>query len=102
MDYYQNINGQDVKLTKKEVTELLARWNAADEEKAAKDKLKYIEDRKLAYPPVEEQLDAILKQFKVIRDETVEAVEPELSVIIDKWEAVKLAYPKPLDPNVGN
>ena len=52
-------------------------------------------ERATRFPPIGEQLDAILKQFKAMEIVDSESVQPELSEIIDKWEAVKAAYPKP-------
>lgn len=46
--------------------------------------------RSIQYPPIGDQLDAILKQLS-----TLENKDPELQAIIDRWQAVKTANPIP-------
>lgn len=51
-------------------------------------------NRRISYPAITDQLDALLKQFKAMRLADNTSVQPELADIIDKWEAVKVRYPK--------
>ena len=50
--------------------------------------------RKSAYPPVGDQLDALLKHLNKMRIDGADLVE-ELDSIIGQWLAVKKDYPKP-------
>jgi hypothetical protein len=50
----------------------------------------YVQKRKEGYPPIGDQLDAILKYLESKEDLTV-----ELSGVIQEWKQVKDTYPKP-------
>jgi hypothetical protein len=46
--------------------------------------------RSVSYPPIGDQLDAILKQLNLLTNK-----DPELQAIIDRWLAVKTDNPLP-------
>lgn len=50
-------------------------------------------DRAREYPPIGDQLDAILKHFKSLQD-AGNTLPPDLTQIIESWQDVKLQYPK--------
>ena len=57
----------------------------------------YKEQRRLAYPTMGEQLDAILKQLYLMRSKDINMpIDPDMQSIIDKWMSVKALYPKVL------
>lgn len=78
------------KLTTKEKN---ARKKEETESKKVIDADTLVDNRKRAYPPIGDQLDAILKEFKVMRDGGA-LLNPDLEVIMDQWEAVKEDFPK--------
>lgn len=53
----------------------------------------YSELRVAEYPPIGDQLDAILKGFVVMRDSGV-LLHPETNALIDYWQSVKQKFPK--------
>lgn len=55
----------------------------------------YIEQRVSAYPPIGDQLDALLKQLNSMQIAGQIQLVPDLAVIINKWQDVKTMYPKP-------
>lgn len=59
-------------------------------------KLNYREKRRKAYEktiPLTDQLDAILKAFDMVLQDNGE-LPYELIDIVEKWQAIKLKYPK--------
>lgn len=53
-----------------------------------------IRNRKISYPRIADQLDALLKQFKFLKDNDVIQLVPEMEAIVLKHQAVKKKYPK--------
>lgn len=47
------------------------------------------------YPPVTDQLDAILKQMVKLQQAGI-ALDADMADIVSKWQAVKTKYPKPV------
>ena len=86
------INGKRVALTAQEIEVIVADWEANANSTA---KVRYIFDRKAQYPPIEDQLDAILKYFNYLQINGQANLSTELSEVIDKWSSVKKMYPKP-------
>jgi hypothetical protein len=90
MARYKNVNGKRIRLTEAEELAL------EQEEKArmAKRATQRIDgDRKQAYPPIGDQLDAILKQFAMMRLNGQD-MNRDLDKIIGQWLQVKKNYPK--------
>lgn len=54
----------------------------------------YIAARQDNYPPIGDQLDAVLKQFEAMKVAGIN-INVDLQSIIDQWNAVKAQYPKP-------
>ena len=54
----------------------------------------YRRARAAAYPALGDQLDALLKGFAELRTQGA-ALPPDLVAVIDAWQAVKAAHPKP-------
>jgi hypothetical protein len=50
----------------------------------------YADKRRREYPPIGDQLDALLRQF-----DGQSSLVPELQTIINQWKTVKTKYPKP-------
>jgi len=53
----------------------------------------YARNRRKRYPPLGDQLDAILKGFDQLRD-SGETLPQDLVGILDEWKNVKAKYPK--------
>jgi hypothetical protein len=80
------VNGELIKLSEEE--------QAQYEAQAAKDlELPYQVARAVAYDPIGDQLDAVLKQFNYMRMNGIELVE-DLDTVINNWLKVKQDYPK--------
>ena len=77
-------------LTEEEVQTVTAAKKIADAE-IQEELYKY--QRESKYNSNGDQHDAILKQFKLMRDNGIE-IHPELSQQIDDWLAVKTSFPK--------
>ena len=88
------VNGKEVKLTESEIAKL--GYTPSKKEDRDKDKLadQYKFDRKAAYPNIGEQLDAILKQFTMMRMDGIDLTK-DLDSIVGQWLAVKKKFPKP-------
>lgn len=54
----------------------------------------YKEQRRQEYPPIGDQLDAILKHIEMKEAEGV-MLHPDLKIVKDDWRAVKTKYPSP-------
>lgn len=54
----------------------------------------YAEKRVLEYPPIGDQLDAILKGFNQLRLDGA-SLPADLDSIVNQWLAVKAKHPKP-------
>lgn len=88
------VNGKEVKLTESEIEKL--GYTPSKKEDRDKDKLsdQYKFDRKAAYPNIGEQLDAVLKQFTMMRMDGIDLTK-DLDSIVGQWLAVKKKFPKP-------
>lgn len=53
----------------------------------------YIDRRAAAYPPIGDQLDAILKGFQELQKQGTE-LPADLTVVIEKWQQTKDENPK--------
>lgn len=51
--------------------------------------------RAAEYPPIGDQLDALLKGFAQLSAQGA-TLPPDLAAVIDAWQAVKAAHPKPV------
>lgn len=90
----KNVNGVDIQLTDEEETQRDAEIAQALTDKVAFQALQWERDRRVAYPPIGDQLDAILKQMNQDRlggKELVQGVDD----ILAAWLSVKAAHPKP-------
>jgi hypothetical protein len=84
------VNGIRVELTDEQAQAARARWAAEDAAQAEKDRLHgYLDNRKKAYPKIEDQLDMIYHAMKA--NEIPRATE-----WYDIIEGIKTAYPKPI------
>lgn len=81
------VNGVAVEMTPLEIEIKQAEEATRLELKAGQ----YQNLRRIEYPDIGDQLDAILKYFM-----TIKRLPPDLQNIIDQWQAVKLKYPKTL------
>ena len=88
------VNGKVVKLTKAEEKKMATREIKHAKRLAREAKVAYKEARAREYPPVGDQLDAILHQLNNMRLQGVSMVQP-VDDIIGKWLAVKQKHPKP-------
>ena len=60
-----------------------------------KAELEVIQNRREEYPPIGDQLDALLKYFEHKRSNGEDLMpDPDLDNVIDQWRAVKTKYPK--------
>lgn len=103
------VNGKEVICSAEEEATILVEWQAnADKRAHYLTYEKYAEDRAAEYPPVGDQLDAILKHMNYMQmtmgrtDLTFEDkvsrccnMVTDLDSIISQWLAVKAKYPKP-------
>lgn len=108
------VNGEEVVLSAQEEAEIRAQWAQEDAIKQDYETyLKYMDDRAREYPPLGDQLDALLKQFNYMRMQgqldpqtatTADIVNSmnnfnnlvqDLDNIIAAWLAIKAKYPKP-------
>lgn len=86
------VNGKQIPMTEAEIAEIKESWRKA---KLEKERTGYIQKRQHAYPPIGDQLDAILKQLNYMRmSEKVDLVE-DLDIILGKYLQVKEDHPKP-------
>ena len=60
-----------------------------------KDPEAYLQKRAKEFPAIEDQLDAVLKQFQDMKLNGTMALAEELTTVIDAFQAVKQKYPKP-------
>lgn len=91
------VNGVMVDMTPEEENALQAEWAVKTEELA---KVAYKEKRLAEYPSLGDQLDAVLKQMVKLSKAGI-ALDPDMQAIVDKWQAVKIKYPKPATPEGG-
>ena len=94
MPRYHTVNGEDVPFTLEEETSRDIEDAKAVVRKDARAATQYQRDRKVAYPPVGDQLDAILKQMNQDRlggKALVQGVDD----ILAAWLGVKSSHPKP-------
>ena len=92
---YKLVNGVKVEMTPREVADReaeVAAWEAERQKYLTEEK--YKEDRAEEYPPMGDQLDAILKQLNYMRMNGQPLVQ-ELDDIIGDWLRVKQDHPKP-------
>ncbi len=92
---YKMVDGISVEMGAAEAAAIQAEWdsNAAakllyEQNEAYKDK------RRDAYPPVGDQLDALLKGFESLKAGG-EILPTELDSILEDWSAVKTTYSRP-------
>lgn len=55
----------------------------------------YLDKRRAEYPPIGEQLDTILKEFKKIKDLNLFELTDEMQALVAQHQAIKDKYPKP-------
>lgn len=87
------VNGEQVPLTLEEEQEVLAKWALEDEKTRL---TSYRIAREHEYPSVGDQLDAILKQFNLMRLNGQD-MNADLDSVLASWLAVKAKYPKPTE-----
>jgi hypothetical protein len=87
------VDGVEVKLTANELSEIEAREAEWDARLSEESKTQYQRDRKPEYPPVGDQLDAILKHLNYRRTQGEDLVQ-DLDDIVGAWLNVKSRYPK--------
>lgn len=85
------VDGERVKLSDAERTRIAKEWTANE---AAEAPERVRRARAKAYPPIGDQLDAILKQMAADRA-AGKTLEPEAESLVDRVAAVKAAHPKP-------
>ena len=91
----KKVNGISVDLTPEEEETLLAERAARLAAKQLfRDQFGYIKKREKAYPKLEDQLDAILKQFNLMRWNGDNMVS-DMDLILGQWLQVKQDFPKP-------
>lgn len=91
---FKMVNGVSVEVGAAEAAAMQAEWDANAAKKLLYEQTEaYKDKRRDAYPPIGDQLDAILKGFESLKagGETLPA---ELDSIISDWNAVKTSYPK--------
>ena len=71
-----------------------AEMDAKATQTAAAEAVMYQTKRARNYPPIGDQLDAILKLLEQFRADG-NKLSPEMETVISQWLAVKAAYPKP-------
>lgn len=81
------VNGVLVDLSDEQKESVANSWNSPAQPP-------YTQERANAYPPIGDQLDAILKHVNYRRTQGDELVQ-DLDDIIAAWLAVKSQYPKP-------
>lgn len=86
------VNGIEYTISAEEETRIKAEWAAEAKEYAD---TKYITDRRNEYPPIGDQLDAILKHLNYMQLQGETNLVSDLDDIVGKWLAVKSKYPKP-------
>lgn len=85
------INGQEFDLTDEEIAEKNTQDKEENDRIAA---TRYISDRQASYPKIEDQLDAIWKQFEQDRIDG-KTLEPSCNDILDSILTTKNTFPKP-------
>lgn len=86
------VNGVQVELSPEEEAQVVKMWEDNAREKA---KTQYISNRVSAYPPITDQLDAVLKQLNYMQmNKQTDLIAP-MDDIIQKWLQVKRDFPKP-------
>ena len=92
---YKLVNGEQVPLTQADLDQRAideAKHQARLEEQA---KIQYQLDRADEYPPIGDQLDAILKHLNYMQMRGETNLIKELDGVVGRWLAVKQKYPKP-------
>jgi len=87
-DVVEDIDGEDQVVGQAAVLDQASKDADFVAEQAAKDSVQYQEDRRLAYPSIGDQLDALYKKL-YLNDST------EYNAIAAQIAQVKLDYPKP-------
>lgn len=86
------VNGVKVELTPEEEAQVVKMWENNAIEIA---KTQYVSDRVSAYPPITDQLDAVLKQLNYMQmNKQTDLIAP-MDDIIQQWLKVKRDFPKP-------
>lgn len=85
---YKNVNGKQVKLSAEELNELRV---LQEKTTAAKNLVKYKDDRRSEYPEIGDQLDVIWRYFDTL------TLTAEAQSMLDQVKAVKAKYPKPTE-----
>ncbi len=88
------VNGIVIELTEEEAVARLAEEQAWAEAKAAAALVAYREQRVAEYPPIGDQLDAILKSIQLLIDQKILSPSSEMVDILTKVADVKAKYPK--------
>ena len=90
------VNGKQIELSDAEAAEVQAKWDLNQAEADEFERLYgYIQKREFEYPPIGDQLDAILKALNYMQLNLETDLVKDLDSIIGKWLAVKAKYPKP-------
>ena len=90
------VNGVSVELSTAESLAIQTEWDANDAARLLYEQTEAYKDKRRAkFPPIGDQLDALLKGFESLKagGETFPA---ELDSIINDWNAVKTSHPKPV------
>lgn len=93
--YYKKVNGEAVPMTEAECLRYELRCQEEDSYKASREfrnkKIRY--ERSKKYPRLGDQLDALLKQFDLMRSNGI-PMAPEMEALLSSWLKVKGDYPK--------
>ncbi len=91
------VNGERFEMSPTEEADIRAQWAAADAARQLYiDEEQYKDDRLKAYPRITDQLDAVLKQFNLMRLNGDNMVS-DMDTILGQWLQVKQDIPKPTE-----
>jgi len=91
MIQYKLVNGKQVKLTQEEIDARQIESTAWEAERLRYEREEsYKDKRRMEYPAIGDQLDAMLKYF----ENTDVSNIPELEAVVTNWKNTKLKYPK--------
>ncbi len=92
---FKMVDGISVEMGAAEADAMQAEWDANDAARLLyEQKEAYKDKRRDAYPPIGDQLDALLKGFQSLKAGG-EILPAELDSILSDWNAVKASNPKP-------
>jgi hypothetical protein len=90
---FKIVDGLPIELAGNELSEVEAKEAEAKAHLAEEAKTQYQRDREPEYPPVGDQLDAIIKHLNYRRTQGEDLVQ-DLDNIVGAWLNVKSRYPK--------